>query len=56
MDIIGLKTLFGSWDAFEGSVEAAEGCLEFYAWVLENKVVAWVEKGLGLVGLFGKRA
>ncbi|THU88631.1 hypothetical protein K435DRAFT_761674 [Dendrothele bispora CBS 962.96] len=40
VEIVQLKTLFGSWDAFEGSVEAAEGCVEFYAWVLEHRVTA----------------
>ena len=32
--VVQLKTLFQNWDAFKGTVEAAEGCLEFYAFLL----------------------
>lgn len=36
IEIINLKTLLSSWDAFIGGVEAAKGCLEFLAWSLEK--------------------
>ncbi|KIK03692.1 hypothetical protein K443DRAFT_676526 [Laccaria amethystina LaAM-08-1] len=32
--VVQLETLFQNWDAFKGTVEAAEGCLEFYAVLL----------------------
>ena len=32
--VVQLITLFQNWDAFKGTVEAAEGCLEFYAFLL----------------------
>ncbi|KAF5334242.1 hypothetical protein D9758_017095 [Tetrapyrgos nigripes] len=44
VEIIDLKTLFQSWEAFESSVQAAEGCLAFFGWVLVNKVIAWIER------------
>ena len=31
--VVQLKTLFQNWDAFKGTVEAAGGCLEFYAFL-----------------------
>lgn len=34
--IVGLTTLFDSWDALKATVEAADGCVEFYAWLLEH--------------------
>ncbi|KIY74369.1 hypothetical protein CYLTODRAFT_484685 [Cylindrobasidium torrendii FP15055 ss-10] len=33
VDIVGLKTLFESWDAFLASLEAAEGCLEAWTYL-----------------------
>ncbi|KAL0581014.1 hypothetical protein V5O48_001008 [Marasmius crinis-equi] len=38
VEIVGLNTLFGSWDAFEQSFQAAEGCAEFLLWGLEKKL------------------
>ncbi|KAK7056706.1 hypothetical protein VNI00_002423 [Paramarasmius palmivorus] len=38
VDIVGLDTLFGSWDALVQSIEAAGGCVEFYAWIIEKKL------------------
>jgi len=38
VDIVELKTLFQSWEAFLATVEAADGCLDFYAWLLVNLV------------------
>jgi hypothetical protein len=34
--IVGVTTLFDSWDAFKATVEAAGGCAEFYAWLVEH--------------------
>jgi hypothetical protein len=34
VNIVQLKTLFDSWDAFLATLEAAEGCLEFYIFLL----------------------
>ncbi|KIJ56037.1 hypothetical protein M422DRAFT_198830 [Sphaerobolus stellatus SS14] len=34
VEIINFRTLFGSWDAVKETLEAAEGCLEFYAFLL----------------------
>ncbi|KAJ4474230.1 hypothetical protein J3R30DRAFT_649097 [Lentinula aciculospora] len=31
VDIIDIKTLLSSWDAFEGGVDAGKGCLEFFS-------------------------
>ncbi|KAE9400137.1 hypothetical protein BT96DRAFT_658648 [Gymnopus androsaceus JB14] len=36
VEIIDLKTLLSSWDAFDGGIEAGEGCLEFFARALEK--------------------
>ncbi|KAH8695271.1 hypothetical protein BGW36DRAFT_382419 [Talaromyces proteolyticus] len=36
--IVGLNTLFGSWDALKATVETAVGCEEFYLWAIEQKV------------------
>jgi hypothetical protein len=36
--IVGLNTLFDSWDAFKATIEAAQGCAEFYAWVVEHAI------------------
>ena len=38
VDIVGLKTLFGSWDALEQSLEAAGGCTQLYLWFLKEKL------------------
>ncbi|KII85981.1 hypothetical protein PLICRDRAFT_56457 [Plicaturopsis crispa FD-325 SS-3] len=34
VEIVDIKTLFSSWDAFKATVDAADGCVEFYAWVV----------------------
>jgi len=34
--IVGIATLFESKEAFEATVQAAKGCVEFYAWVVER--------------------
>jgi hypothetical protein len=34
--IVGIATLFESKEAFEATVQAAEGCVGFYAWVVEK--------------------
>ncbi|KAJ3977939.1 hypothetical protein EV361DRAFT_876085 [Lentinula raphanica] len=31
VEVINVRTLFSSWDAFIGGVEAGEGCLEFFS-------------------------
>ncbi|KIK63333.1 hypothetical protein GYMLUDRAFT_41047 [Collybiopsis luxurians FD-317 M1] len=36
VEIIGVKTLLKSWEAFEGAIEAGEGCLEFFVEALEK--------------------
>jgi hypothetical protein len=36
--IVGVTTLFDSWDAFKATVEAAGGCAEFYAWLVEHVI------------------
>lgn len=36
--IVGFSTLFASWDAFKATVEATEGCAEFFAWVVANDI------------------
>ncbi|PPQ79092.1 hypothetical protein CVT26_004052 [Gymnopilus dilepis] len=36
--IIGLQTLLGSWDALKETLEAAEGCLYFYAFLVASKL------------------
>ncbi|KAF8894225.1 hypothetical protein CPB84DRAFT_1710821 [Gymnopilus junonius] len=34
VEIIGIQTLLGSWDAVKEAFETAEGCLDFYAFLL----------------------
>jgi hypothetical protein len=34
--IVGVTTLFDSWDAFKATIEAAAGCAEFYSWFVEH--------------------
>lgn len=36
VEVVDLKTLFGSWEALKEVLEAAAGCLEFYAFLLLN--------------------
>lgn len=36
--IVGVETLFDSWDAVKATVEAAGGCAEFYLWAIEKGV------------------
>ncbi|ESK95050.1 hypothetical protein Moror_13940 [Moniliophthora roreri MCA 2997] len=38
VDIVGLSTLFGSWDALKESLEASGGCFELFAWIIERKL------------------
>ncbi|KAK1231201.1 hypothetical protein PQX77_005727 [Marasmius sp. AFHP31] len=38
MEIVGLKSLFGSWDALEQSIEAAGACAEFYLGIVKEKL------------------
>lgn len=38
VDIVEFKTLFRSWDAFKATVKAAEGCAEFYAFLVEREL------------------
>ncbi|KAJ5610702.1 hypothetical protein N7510_007421 [Penicillium lagena] len=35
---ISLRELFGSWDALKQVLETADGCAEFYSWLIENEV------------------
>jgi len=39
LDIVNIETLFQSWDAFKATVQAATGCVEFYAFLVERKLV-----------------
>jgi hypothetical protein len=34
LEIVDIKTLFASWDAFLATVEAVAGCAEFYAFII----------------------
>lgn len=38
VDIVGITTLFSSWDAFEATLEAGEGCVELWAYLIEQKL------------------
>ncbi|KAF8886315.1 hypothetical protein BD779DRAFT_1471176 [Infundibulicybe gibba] len=35
VDIVNFETLFSSWDAFKATLDAADGCLSFYAFLLK---------------------
>ncbi|KDQ06911.1 hypothetical protein BOTBODRAFT_167643 [Botryobasidium botryosum FD-172 SS1] len=47
-EIVGIKTLFKSWDAFKSSFEAAAGCGAFFAWVVENDLFQDLERRQGV--------
>jgi hypothetical protein len=36
--IVGVTTLFDSWDAVKATVETAGGCAEFYAWLVAHVI------------------
>ena len=36
--IVGVKTLFDTWDALKATLEAAGGCAEFFAWFVEHVI------------------
>ncbi|KAK7057665.1 hypothetical protein R3P38DRAFT_3252746 [Favolaschia claudopus] len=38
VEIVGIETLFDSWDAFKATLTAGTDCLEFYAYLLEQKL------------------
>jgi len=38
LEIVDIKTLFESWDAFKATVEAAVGCGEFYAFMVAKRL------------------
>ena len=46
VDIVDVRTLFGSWDAFEGSVKAGVGCLQFYAFLVRRGLVEYLRAGV----------
>ena len=51
VDIVDVKTLFGSWDAFKATVQAGVGCLEFYAFLVRQEVGGKLEDGAGVTGM-----
>ncbi|KAE8554366.1 hypothetical protein TMatcc_006113 [Talaromyces marneffei ATCC 18224] len=36
--IVGVESLFDSWNAIKATVEAASGCAEFYLWAIEHAI------------------
>ncbi|KAJ7599184.1 hypothetical protein C8J56DRAFT_1093536 [Mycena floridula] len=38
LQIVDFRTLFRTWDAFEATVQAVEGCVEFYFFLVENLI------------------
>lgn len=38
LEIVDIKTLFSSWDAFKATVETAEDCAAFYAYMVERSL------------------
>lgn len=36
VEIVDIKTLFSSWDAFKATVDAGAGCAEFYVFMIEK--------------------
>jgi len=39
MEIVELRTLFRNWDAFKATVQAGEGCVDFWAFLVEKALV-----------------
>lgn len=44
IETVSLKDLFGSVDALKAILETAEGCAEFYAWLIEQGVITVVHE------------
>ncbi|EED20549.1 conserved hypothetical protein [Talaromyces stipitatus ATCC 10500] len=48
--IVGVETLFDSWDAIKATVQAASGCAEFYLWAIEHVIPGPLTLGLSVLG------